>query len=98
MGLVQVHSGWVGLVLDAGMEGGHLLPKFGSVPAALFNGSSALTAAEVAEHLPDAVLNVTLTLSATGQVFYLTRQGAEAVISPVRVGPVVSHLTASGMG
>jgi hypothetical protein len=117
-----IHSGWVGLVLDASMNNGNLVPKFGSIALPIDDSSSSssssssgaddddvaaaaaaaaaaahtsynLTSQEIYALLPDSELVITLTLDSTGEAYTLSRSSAAAAtISPVRQGPVVSHI------
>jgi hypothetical protein len=83
-----LHSGWVGLVIDASVKNGNLIPKFGAVP----DNAGSWTSAEVYSALPPSELNVTLT-TPSGITYRLAKQSSDfAVVSAVRQGIVISHV------
>lgn len=85
---LTLYSGWVGLVLDAGMANGNVLPKFGVVPHEVGSG----TTAEIYAALPESNLEVTLTTS-KGVEYKLGKQSSDfAVVSAVRQGIVTTHI------
>jgi hypothetical protein len=85
---LTLHSGWVGLVIDASVAKGNVLPKFGAVPDAVGNG----TTAEIYAALPESELNVTLTTT-SGVVYKLGKQSSDfAVVSVARQGIITSHI------
>lgn len=81
------YSGWVGMVIDAGMNNGNLLPKFGAVPASASGGTySAIYGA-----LPSSSLVCTLTTN-TGISYTLSKAFNFAQVSAVRQGLVMTHI------
>ena len=83
-----LHSGWVGLVVDASVANGNFLPKFGAVPESAGNA----TTAEIYAALPTSFLNVTMVTS-SGAVYKLDKQATDfAVVSAARQGIVTSHI------
>ena len=85
---LTLHSGWVGLVLDASMANGNVLPKFGAVPHEVSLG----TTSEIYAALPESKLEVTLTTS-KGVEYKLGKDSLDfAVVSAVRQGIVTAHI------
>jgi hypothetical protein len=82
-----VHSGWVGVVVDASMAGGNLLPKLGAVPTAFSSGTSQ----QIYSALPTSSLVCTLT-TASGTVYTLSKSLGFAAVNPVRQGRTMTHL------
>ena len=82
-----INSGWGGVVIDASMPGSSLITKLGAVP-----GNVGPSWRDVYSALPAAQLECTLSTE-SGKEYHLSRSLDYAVISPVRHGVVLSHVT-----
>ena len=104
-----IHSGWLGLVIDADMDGGNIIPYMGRIHRNGSDGddgddeysSSTVSAfvgassAAVAAALPAASLNCSLRVAAT--TYRLQRGLPQLTVAPVRHGAVVAHVLVTNL-
>ena len=83
-----MHSGWLGIVVDADMAGRNMVPFMGRVPRHV---NASASSAEVAAALPAAHLNCSL-VTADGTSYHLDKGLDQLTVAPVRHGHTVSHI------
>ena len=89
-----LHSGWVGLVVDADMAGGNIIPFMGRIRNDVSENGTASSAA-VAAALPPASLNCSLVVGGTS--YHFTKSLSQATVAPVRHGHTVTHVLVTNL-